>query len=454
MLVTVVGKNSALGEIMDKLEESQGNTPLQDKLEVIAEEIGKLGTYAALLTIHILLFRYFLDGLLKRNIDLFGGELDVDRPFIKNFKLWVDYVIIGVAVIVVAVPEGLPLAVMISLAYSQGKMLKDNNYVKKLAACEIMGGATNICSDKTGTLTLNKMKVARVWLDKDVELNLDQDDEGKMTKIDPGMFPAQPWETLVTSIVCNVPEEVGATDKGMTDLLERTCVPDAKLNDAQTKEALEKFLQARRKQHGVHKDEEFTRFEFSSKRKRMSTIISNAGNGGYDKRLLCKGASEYVLENCSHYLDSNGAKQVMSDVKEREIKDIIDKYAGEALRTIALAYRDLGESDFGANHSDPQNDMTGLKDVEKKQSADDGLTLVGILGIYDIIRPEVPGAVATCQKAGVIVRMITGDNLKTAKAIAAKCNLITDKQKEDEEICIEGPEFYEQMGGLICLTCK
>ena len=101
----------------------------------------------------MLLFRYFLDGILKRNIDLFGGESTRDRPFAQNFKLWVDYIIIGVAVIVVAVPEGLPLAVMISLAYSQGKMLEDNNYVKKLAACEIMGGATNICSDKTGTLT-------------------------------------------------------------------------------------------------------------------------------------------------------------------------------------------------------------------------------------------------------------------------------------------------------------
>ncbi len=155
MLTLMVGENSALGEIMKKLEVRPQATPLQEKLEVIATEIGKIGTYAALLTIHVLLFRYFLDGLLKRNIDLFGGETDEDRPFAKNFKLWVDYVIIGVAVIVVAVPEGLPLAVMISLAYSQGKMLKDQNYVKKLAACEIMGGATNICSDKTGTLTLN-----------------------------------------------------------------------------------------------------------------------------------------------------------------------------------------------------------------------------------------------------------------------------------------------------------
>ena len=174
MLVTVVGDSSALGEIMKKLEDRPKPTPLQEKLEVIAEEIGYLGTYAALVTVHVLLFRYLLDGILKRNLDLFGGEeKSKERPFAKSFKQWVDYVIIGVAVIVVAVPEGLPLAVMISLAYSQGKMLKDNNYVKKLAACEIMGGATNICSDKTGTLTLNKMKTARVWVDKDIELNLE-----------------------------------------------------------------------------------------------------------------------------------------------------------------------------------------------------------------------------------------------------------------------------------------
>lgn len=157
MMAIMVGDKSALGEIMQKLEVRPRPTPLQEKLEIIATEIGKIGTYAALFTIHVLLFRYFLDGLLKRNIDLFGHESGQERPFAKNLQLWVDYIVIGVAVIVVAVPEGLPLAVMISLAYSQGKMLKDNNYVKKLAACEIMGGATNICSDKTGTLTLNQM---------------------------------------------------------------------------------------------------------------------------------------------------------------------------------------------------------------------------------------------------------------------------------------------------------
>ena len=197
MMTLMVGEFSALGEIMAKLEVRPQPTPLQEKLEVIATEIGKLGTYAALLTIHVLLFRYFLDGLLKRNIDLFGGESEEDRPFAVNFKLWVDYVIIGVAVIVVAVPEGLPLAVMISLAYSQGKMLKDQNDVKKLSACETMGGATNICSDKTGTLTLNKMHVARIWVGKDIEINTDQDENKKLKPITPlDIFTEAHWKML------------------------------------------------------------------------------------------------------------------------------------------------------------------------------------------------------------------------------------------------------------------
>lgn len=197
MMTLMVGEFSALGEIMAKLEVRPQPTPLQEKLEVIATEIGKLGTYAALLTIHVLLFRYFLDGLLKRNIDLFGGESEEDRPFAVNFKLWVDYIIIGVAVIVVAVPEGLPLAVMISLAYSQGKMLKDQNDVKKLSACETMGGATNICSDKTGTLTLNKMQVARIWIGKDIEINTDQDENKKLKPITPlDIFTEAHWKIL------------------------------------------------------------------------------------------------------------------------------------------------------------------------------------------------------------------------------------------------------------------
>lgn len=157
MIVVMVGESSALGMIMSKLKHTNAKTPLQQKLEIIAEDVGKLGTYFALMTVHVLMLRYFIDGVINRQVDLFGGENEPtgQNLFFVALLEWVNIFIIGVAVVVVAIPEGLPLAVMLSLTYSQKKMLLDQNYVKKLAACEIMGGATNICSDKTGTLTLN-----------------------------------------------------------------------------------------------------------------------------------------------------------------------------------------------------------------------------------------------------------------------------------------------------------
>lgn len=132
------------------------------KLEKIAGDIGLLGTYTAILTIHVLLLRFLIEGFYARNINVFGRTPKHEDPLgptdtniLIYLKAWVKMIIIGVAIIVVAVPEGLPLAVMISLAFSIRSMLKDQNDVKRLASCEIMGGANNICSDKTGTLTLN-----------------------------------------------------------------------------------------------------------------------------------------------------------------------------------------------------------------------------------------------------------------------------------------------------------
>lgn len=433
MICIVVGDNSAIGQILSKLEKKDEDTPLQEKLEIIATEIGKIGTYAALMTVHVLLFRYFLDGLLKRNIDLFGGESDEDRPFIRNFKLWVDYIVIGVAVIVVAVPEGLPLAVMISLAYSQGKMLKDANYVKKLAACEIMGGATNICSDKTGTLTLNQMQVEHVWVDKDVTLDMTQDDNKELLKMDAAAsFPSAHWELMKSAIACNVPDEYGATDKGMVDLLKRCDVS----------------MDAIKEKHVCRGADEKIRFPFSSSRKRMSTILQNAtGNGGYDKRLMIKGASEMILACCNKYVNESGEVVELTDNKRTQIKNQITTYASMALRTIALAYRDLQPGECGENHDLPHDQE--IKDIEKSD-----LTLICVLGIYDIIRSEVPDAVKTCQKAGVTVRMVTGDNIVTAQAIAEKCGIIGQNEIGDDKVCMEGPEFYEAMGGLICTVCK
>lgn len=164
----MVGKYSCVGKILGKLDQRIETTPLQEKLEAIATDIGKLGMYCALLTIHILFFRFFIERFMARTFDLFGAEVEnvkggYDGLISEYVEEWLGYLIIGVAIVVVAVPEGLPLAVMISLAYSVKRMLIDKNFVKRLASCEIMGGANNICSDKTGTLTMNKMTVTNIW---------------------------------------------------------------------------------------------------------------------------------------------------------------------------------------------------------------------------------------------------------------------------------------------------
>ena len=132
-------------------------------METIATDVGKLGMYAAILTVHILLIRFFIERLAARSFDLFGNDADDGMRIGDYLREWLGYFVVGVAIVVVAVPEGLPLAVVISLAYSVRKMLKDKNFVKRLASCEIMGGANNICSDKTGTLTMNKMTVTDIW---------------------------------------------------------------------------------------------------------------------------------------------------------------------------------------------------------------------------------------------------------------------------------------------------
>lgn len=226
-LAIVVGEDSAIGIIRKALEAVQEKTPLEVKLERIAEDIGKLGTAAAVLVIHVLLARYLIEGLAQRKIDLFGGEIQAGRLLLENVKLWVNILIVGVAIIVVAVPEGLPLAVMISLAYSIGKMAEDNNDVKRLAACEIMGGANNICSDKTGTLTENLMKVTRIWCGKDCPpISQERKVGGKQGELcdlqwnDLGMSK-QFVPMIEQAVALNCADKMGATDKAVDELIVR-----------------------------------------------------------------------------------------------------------------------------------------------------------------------------------------------------------------------------------------
>lgn len=338
-MVIVVGKNSCVGIIMSKLETKDEKTPLQNKLETIASDIGKLGMACAIITVLVLFIRFFIE----QGIKGYNWEDNIG-DYISD---WFHYIIIGITIVVVAVPEGLPLAVMISLAFSVRKMLKDKNFVKRLASCEIMGGANNICSDKTGTLTKNEMTVTTFWQNKIVQLNV-EDEKYNMSSYIPNH---KIGKLLLEGCACNThgtSKEANATEKAMLKMLDK----------------FECDYEAMRKNH---LKDPYVRFQFTSKRKKMSTILTNINDNeyGYDKRLHVKGAAEIILNTCTHYLSERGTREELTEtIKEDLLKNIIEKFASDALRTICLAYKDLKENEGGLTHEDDAED--GVNKVVEK----------------------------------------------------------------------------------------
>jgi magnesium-transporting ATPase (P-type) len=240
------------------------------------------------------------------------------------------------------------------------------------------------------------MKVTNIYAGKDIKIDVTQDQKTKkMTPLnwEKDIFGASTsvfTPLIEQNISCNIGADPGPTDKSMIDLLDRCGTNQA--------EVVEKHLSA----HPL-------RFPFTSKRKRMSTILDNVegADPAYKKRLHIKGASEIVKNCCSHYVDINGAVQPMTEEMRGSLDTVINGYAKQALRTIALAYKDIMPNEHGENHDEPI-------DAEIKNIETSGLTLICIFGIMDIVRSEVPDAVKTITKAGVTVRMITGDNIVTA----------------------------------------
>jgi Ca2+ transporting ATPase len=339
---------------------------------------------------------------------------------------WLSHAITGIAIVVVAVPEGLPLAVMLSLAYSVRKMLEDNNFVKRLSSCEIMGGANNICSDKTGTLTQNKMTWVKLWQGGIKEVK-------DITSLDEVNVPAKVQELMKEGAACN---SLGThLDADATELAIIKFV--AKIGTDY--EAMRSQL------HGA----DLLRFPFDSGRKRMTTFLQYKDGSktetGFNRRMHTKGAAEKILETCSHYLDAEGNKAELDDVVLSKLKADIDTLADQALRPIAFAYKDVKEGECGTDHDEIEK-RAKLYNIELG-----GLTLFCIAGIKDIIREEVPGAVKACKAAGVRVRMVTGDNIKTAIAIAKECGIIARDGSEDKDelVCMEGPKFDEYVGSLV-----
>jgi calcium-translocating P-type ATPase len=388
MLIVATGERSQWGLTLKELSDDRQETPLQQTLGDLAEMIGMVGLGVALIVFFVMMIYWGLE---------IWEEKDWDW---RNLAEVIDFFIIAVTIVVVAVPEGLPLAVTISLAYSMKQMIADNNLVRKLAACETMGGVTDICSDKTGTLTENKMTLEKGWLVGEEFSNV------------PPTLNATPqvMELIHQCIALN-------SSPSTHIVLNENGLPPKFIGN-KTECALLMFshlcgfdYEKIRKEHELVKV-----YAFSSNRKRMSCVV--AGHGGFI--LYCKGAPEMVLRDASSVMRADGQSMPLTPEMRDQLLEYVESMASMGLRTLCLSFRFMPYFNVDVEVDPPEQ----------------GLTILGFVGIRDPIRKEVPEAVRKCQLAGVTVRMVTGDNIITAKKIAEEAGILTE-----EGVAIEGPAF-------------
>jgi calcium-translocating P-type ATPase len=415
ILVICVGKRSFSGKMQDLIQSSDEDdeTPLEKKLNRIAGGIGKVGLIVATLTLLVLVVYIFVD------ISNTGWGEGRASQFLVAF-------ITAVTILVVAVPEGLPLAVTLSLAFSVGQMKKENNLVRHLDACETMGGATQICSDKTGTLTQNIMSVVKLWT-----LGKYFDDH----EFQASNFNHDLLEHIAENIIQNSTAEIKLEPSPQPG-----SPPKASYIGSRSECALLQLAEKLGFNYSQlrNSDKIFTQIPFSSKQKRMSTVVRKEE----EFSVYVKGASEIVLDMCDHYINSHGHRVPIDDEVKENIQRVIASFAEDALRTLTLAYKTTQD---GSELKNESNEPIA-------QNIEYGLTLLSIVGIADPIRKEVPDAVSKCHHAGITVRMVTGDNITTATAIAKKCGILDQdykKKGEHDYTVMEGFMFRELVQGTI-----
>ncbi|KAK9059539.1 hypothetical protein SSX86_020243 [Deinandra increscens subsp. villosa] len=396
MLATSVGIDTEWGLLMACISEDNGEeTPLQVYLNGVANIIGLVGFMDAISVLIALLARYFIAG--KTSVgDAFGDA-------IKIFTF-------AVTIVVVAVPEGLPLAITLTLAHSMHKMMADNALVRRLYACEVMGSATTICSDKTGTLTLNLMTVTKAYV-----CGKKIDHPNNMTELPSGVV-----SLLVESVAQNTTGSVFSPEGGK----------DVEVSGSPTEKAILQwglnlgmnFEAVRLESSVIHV------FPFNSEKKRGGVAVKRSDS---EVHVHWKGAAEIVLAACTRYMDSNEQLVPLDEGKVEYFNQAIEDMAGRSLRCVAIAYAPLrGETV-----------PTDEEELANWELPEDELVLLAIVGLKDPCRPGVQEAVQLCVKAGIKVRMVTGDNLQTAKAIALECGILGSDADTTEPNLIEGKSF-------------
>jgi Ca2+-transporting ATPase len=380
---------TARQRVQRKLTISRELTPLQLKLKKLTQQISKVGYVAASAIFLALLVR-----------GLAAGEVGWPSPgFLDSGRSLLHYFMYMVIIIVVAVPEGLPMSVTISLALAMRKMTRANSLVRQLVACETVGSTTVICTDKTGTLTQNKMQVVRLCWDSQV-FDRGRDDWPSPECAQGEAEDARPLSWLVLNAAVNSTAQleekqgkllpVGSSTEGalLLWLLEGGC----------------DYNEIRGRLPAVYQ------IHFSSDRKRMTTVVRRGG----ELVALVKGAPDRILERCVSYQAADGTVRPWTDEARAAVGAHLKETAGRAMRTLAFAYATLPP--------DCPGDADGLHAC--REAIEKDLIYVGFVAIRDPLRNDVVDAVASCRRAGIDVKMLTGDDAETARAIGAEIGLL------------------------------
>ena len=480
-IAIAIGEHSQKGIIRGTIDNAQedNKTPLELKLNDIADLIGYFGLGSAVVTLVALVIRmiiHYCTGTEFKFTDMLSQILTI--------------IILCVSIIVVAIPEGLPLAVTLSLAFSIKKLMDNNNLVRKMHACETMGGATVICTDKTGTLTLNLMFVTRLITSNErikinPTINIKDINLKDSRKVDMGQKRREDhsqlienedyWDILYSAIALNV-------DCIINKLPQPDGNGDTEIFNTKNKtdQGFIEFLYQYKSPISAKKDlylsnpENYQVSPFDSKKKRMTTYVKNEQfPTGY--RLFTKGGAENAMLYCDRYINKNtGQVQQLNDEVRNFVNNEINEMNKKMMRTLYLCYRDIEEQEY-ENCNEP--DDNGLL-IDQKE-----LIFIGIFGLQDSLRPGVQNSVDRCHNAGVRVIMVTGDNLITATAIAKDCNIFpvkidldnlrprdvesnpsetNDPEKKSAHLeqvlelqpyAMTGNTFYNAIDGIFCQVC-
>ena len=384
MIVDKVGDATGYGKVYEGSQiENNVQTPLQVQLAGLAKIISKAGYTIAGVTFFGLVIKLFMTNPDLPVMDLIGAILNI--------------FMIAVTLIVVSVPEGLPMSVTLSLALSMNRMLKTNNLVRKMHACETMGATTVICTDKTGTLTQNQMQVYQT-----------------------NFFNLQDQKVGNEEVSRLIKEGIAVNSTAFLDLSEEK----PKTMGNPTEAALLLWLHGNKQDYQSLREEAkvVEQLTFSTERKYMGTLVQSPQMGR--KVLYVKGAPEIVLQNCNR-VAINGSYASVESCKASIEKQLLD-YQNQAMRTLGFAYQLVDDEQEKSFFEDGR-----LKDAD--------LTFLGFVAISDPVRSDVPDAVQSCLNAGIDVKIVTGDTPGTAKEIGRQVGIW--KESDTERNIITGPGF-------------